>query len=163
MDFAQADALNSAIRALTLRSRARAAELLSRLGLYPGQEFVLMELAANGPKIQAQLADAVGCEPPSVTIMVRKLEAAGYVARRRSPSDQRATLVELTPEGRALIEPLQELWVALAEETVAGVNSPPLDQLSALLNRLAGNLQPNEEPAARNGRRAGSASLPASL
>lgn len=141
MDYAQADALNSAIRALTLRHRARAAELLSRLGLYPGQEFVLMELAAHGPQIQTQLAEAVGCEPPSVTLMVRKLETAGHVARRPSVNDRRATVVELTSEGQALIEPLRDLWRTLAEETVAGITSLPVDQITGLLRELAANVR----------------------
>lgn len=144
MDFAQADALNSAIRALTLRHRARAAELLAQLGLYPGQEFVIMQLATGGPQIQNQLAEAIGCEPPSITLMVRKLEAAGYVARRSSPTDRRASIVELTLAGRALIEPLQELWHILAEETVAGITSLPVDQLTGVLSDLASNLQRGE-------------------
>lgn len=142
MDYARADALNLALRALTLRHRARAAELLSRLGLHPGQEFVIRELAANGPLIQTQLADALGCEPPSVTLMVRKLETAGYLARRPAPHDQRATVVELTAEGHALIEPLQDLWRTLAEETLAGITSLPLDQITHLIQQLAANLRP---------------------
>lgn len=147
MDYSQADALNLAIRALTLRHRARAAELLSNLGLYPGQEFVVRELAANGPQIQTQLADALGCEPPSVTLMVRKLEAAGHVARRPSTRDQRATVVELTPQGQALIEPLQDVWRTLAEETVAGIATPPVDQIADVIRNLASNLRPAETTA----------------
>src|SRR3954466_3881569 len=87
VDFEQADALNQAIRLLSLRHRARAAALLAPLGLHPGQEVLLLELARAGPMIQAQLSGALGCEPPSVTIMIRKLEASGYVRRERAPTD----------------------------------------------------------------------------
>ena len=43
------------------------------VGLRPGQEVLLLELARAGPMIQAQLSDALGCEPPSVTLMTRKV------------------------------------------------------------------------------------------
>jgi hypothetical protein len=57
------------MRAAT-HDRARAAALLAPLGLHPGQEVLLLELARTGPKIQAQLSVTLGCEPPSVTLMV---------------------------------------------------------------------------------------------
>nr|BFE77970.1 hypothetical protein GCM10020093_005710 [Planobispora longispora] len=85
MDFEHADALNQAIRLLSLRHRARAATLLAPLGLHPGQEVLLLELARTGPMIQAQLSEALGCEPPSVTLMTRKLEATGHIRRRPAP------------------------------------------------------------------------------
>jgi DNA-binding MarR family transcriptional regulator len=140
MDFEQADALNQAIRLLSLRHRARAAALLAPLGLHPGQEAVLLELARNGAQIQAQLSEAVGCEPPSVTLMVRKLEAAGLVQRATALSDGRASVVRLTPRGRAVVRKVQNLWCALAEETVTGLSAQVVEGLPALLKTLTGNV-----------------------
>ncbi len=140
MDFAQADAVNQAIRLLSLRHRARTAALLAPLGLHPGQEALLLELARNGPMIQAQLSDALSIEPPSVTLMTRKLEASGHVRRRPAPSDKRASVVELTDSGTALVERVKELWCALAEETVAGLPAETVAELPGLLNTLTGNV-----------------------
>jgi DNA-binding MarR family transcriptional regulator len=142
MDSAQAHALNSAIRALTLRHRARAAELLAELGLHPGQEFVLMALAAKGPQVQRRLAEEIGCEPPTITHMVRKLEAAGHIARVPSADDRRATIVELTPQGRGLLGRLDEVWQTLAEETVAGITGTSPGHIIDLLRGMAANLGP---------------------
>ncbi|HEX5198333.1 MarR family winged helix-turn-helix transcriptional regulator [Paractinoplanes rhizophilus] len=142
MDSAQAHALNSAIRALTLRHRARAAELLAELGLHPGQEFVLMALAAKGPQVQRRLAEEIGCEPPTITHMVRKLEAAGHIARVPSADDRRATIVELTPQGRGLLGRLDEVWLTLAAETVAGIAGTSPGQIIDLLRDMAANLRP---------------------
>src|SRR3954453_13921511 len=102
VDFEQADALNQAIRLLSLRHRARAAALLAPLGLHPGQETLLLELARTGPMIQAQLSEALGCDPPAVPLMTAKPEASGHVRRRPAASDKRASVVELTDDGRAL-------------------------------------------------------------
>lgn len=140
MDFARADALNQAIRLLSLRHRARAAALLEPLGLYPGQEALLLELARSGPMIQAQLSEAIGCEPPSVTIMARKLEATGHVRRRPASTDRRASIIELTDRGSALVDQVTHLWCALAEETVAGLPADTVAELPAVLSTMTGNV-----------------------
>ncbi|WIM93414.1 MarR family transcriptional regulator [Actinoplanes oblitus] len=149
MDFDQADAVNQAIRLLSLRHRARIAELLVPLGLHPGQEAVVLELARTGPMIQAQLSQALNVEPPSVTLMTRKLEASGHLRRTAAPADKRASVVELTDRGRALAEQVRRLWCELAEETVAGLPAPALAGLPGLLTAMADNVD------ARGARRRG--------
>ena len=140
VDFEQADAINQAIRLLSLRHRARAAALLAPLGLHPGQEALLLELARTGPMIGAQLSEALGCEPPSVTIMTRKLEASGHIRRRSAPADKRASIIELTDSGRELAGQVRKLWRALAEETVAGLPGKTVTELPGILNTLTGNV-----------------------
>lgn len=159
MDFEQADAINQAIRLLSLRHRARAAALLTPLGLHPGQEALLLELARTGPMIQAQLSEALGCEPPSVTLMTRKLEASGHIRRQPAPSDKRATIVELTDSGVALADQVKELWRALAEETVTGVRAETVAELPGILNTLTGNVDSRRADHS-HGRRHGPAAEP---
>ncbi|URN02567.1 MarR family transcriptional regulator [Actinomadura madurae] len=156
MDFAYADAVNQAIRLLSLRHRARAAALLAPLGLHPGQEALLLELARTGPMIQAKLSEALGIEPPSVTLMTRKLEASGHIRRTPAPSDRRASVVELTGSGTALAGRVKELWCALAEETVAGLPAETVAELPGLLGTLTANVDPRHPrhpDARRDGRR----------
>jgi DNA-binding MarR family transcriptional regulator len=140
VDFEQADAINQAIRLLSLRHRARAAALLAPLGLHPGQEALLLELARTGPMIQAQLSEALSVEPPSVTLMTRKLEASGHVRRTPVPSDKRASIVELTDSGRALTDRVKQLWRALAEETVTGLPARTVAELPGVLTTLTSNV-----------------------
>ncbi|HEX4814530.1 MAG TPA: MarR family transcriptional regulator [Nonomuraea sp.] len=150
MDFDQADAINQAIRLLSLRHRARAAALLAPLGLHPGQEALLLELARTGPMIQAQLSEALGCEPPSVTLMSRKLEASGHIRRTPAPSDKRASIVELTDSGRALAEQVKELWRGLADETVTGLPAETVAALPGILNTLTANVDTRPPARARS-------------
>jgi len=140
VDFDQADALNQAIRLLSLRHRARAAALLAPLGLHPGQEVLLLELARSGPRIQAQLSEALGCEPPSVTLMAGKLEASGHIRRTHASSDKRASIVELTDSGKALAEQIKQLWCALAEETVTGLPAQTVAELPGILKAMTSNV-----------------------
>jgi len=90
--------------------------------------------------IQAEHSEALGCEPPSVTLMTRKLEATGHVRRRPAPSDKRASIVGLTDSGKALAERVKRLWCALAEETVAGLPQETAAALPSLLNALTVNV-----------------------
>jgi len=154
VDFEQADAINQAIRLLSLRHRARAAALLTPLGLHPGQEALLLELARTGPMIQAQLSEALGCEPPSVTLMTRKLEASGHIRRTPAPSDKRASIVELTDSGSALADQVKDLWCALAEETVTGLPAETVAELPGILTTVTGNVD-TRRPDHPHGRRHG--------
>jgi DNA-binding MarR family transcriptional regulator len=147
MNFDQADTLNEAIRAIGIRHRALAIAALAPLGIHPGHKLVLLELESAGPCTQAQLAAASGYEPPTITLSVRQLEAAGLVVRRSSPSDGRATIVELSDQGRALLPKLKAAWRRVAEQTVAGLTSTSADQLTSILDELAASLAAREAQA----------------
>jgi len=131
MNFDEADALNETIRAIGIRHRALAIAALAPLGIHPGHKLLLLELESEGPRTQAQLAAASGYEPPTITLSVRQLETAGLVVRRPSPTDGRATIVELTSEAHRLpapgptfagIEPSHPVMV-LREGSLAAVAS----------------------------------------
>ncbi len=83
--------------------------------------------------IQAQLGEALGCEPPSITLMTRKLDAAGHIRRQPAPSDKRASIVELTDSGEALVVQVKLLWRTLAEETVTGLPAQTVAELPRVL------------------------------
>ncbi len=150
MDYQQASAINAAIRAIGMRHRALAGALLAPLGLHPGQEVLLLELDAQGPRTQGQLAVACGCEPPTITNSVRRLEAAGLVVRRPSPNDGRATIVDLSERGRSLMPRLRTVWQRLGEQTVAEVTTTPLPELTDILLDLAASLAAQNNPASRS-------------
>lgn len=141
MDYEQAFALNRAIRTIGMRHRALAAAELNQVGLSVGQESLIMELAKRGPRTQVQLATAAGCEAPTITSAVQRLEGIGLVTRRPSTEDRRATVVELTADGEALLGALSTAWMHLAERTVAGLAHTGLEELIETLSDLATSLE----------------------
>jgi DNA-binding MarR family transcriptional regulator len=141
LSFDEAEAINGAIRTISIKHRARAAAMLAELGLHPGQEAVLLQLDAYGPQNQRQLAEGARCEPPSITVMVRKLEAAGLVERHTAADDARAQVVSLTDRGRDVNERLRELWRELAELTVANLQGISVTEVTRALNAVARSLQ----------------------
>jgi DNA-binding MarR family transcriptional regulator len=141
LSFDQAEAINGAIRTISIKHRARAAAMFAELGLHPGQEAVLLQLDAYGPQNQRQLAAGARCEPPSITGMVRKLEAAGLVERHTAADDARAQVVSLTDQGRRVNDRLRELWQELAELTVAHLQGISVDEVTRALTAVAASLQ----------------------
>ena len=140
MNFDEAEILNYAIRAISIRHRALAVAALAPFGIHPGHKLLLMELEKNGPLTQAQLAAASGFEPPTITLSVRQLETAGLVVRRPSATDRRATMVELSDPGRAVLPKVKTAWRRVAEQTMAGLSPAQARQAWEILPALAAAL-----------------------
>ncbi|AEE44467.1 MarR family transcriptional regulator [Cellulomonas fimi] len=103
----------------------------------PGQVRMLRVLQhCDGPLRLGQVATALDVAPRSVTSKVDTAEADGLVRRVADPTDRRATLIELTEAGRALLDDVS----ARRHEGVAGrldrLDADERAQLLALLRRL---------------------------
>lgn len=77
---------------------------LAENGLTPARAEVIWLLHGRGELTHRELSGLLDCSPRNVTGLVDGLESAGFVARRRHPTDRRAVLVALTPRGKALTE-----------------------------------------------------------
>ncbi|MCX5114037.1 MarR family transcriptional regulator [Streptomyces sp. NBC_00378] len=120
--------------------RTAAGRLLKGLGLYPGQEFLMMYLWDAGAVRQAELIKAVDLDPSTVTKMLQRLEQSGHVCRRPDPDDRRAVLVEATDESCALHSDVQRAWVELEDRTLAGLEPAEREELTRLLAKVEANL-----------------------
>jgi DNA-binding MarR family transcriptional regulator len=56
---------------------------------------------ADGQTITA-IADRLALEPSTITPLMKRLEAAGFVSRQRNPQDERQVQVFLSAKGKAL-------------------------------------------------------------
>lgn len=62
---------------------------------------ILITLLDRGPIRMTELAAHERVRTPTTTVAIRRLEKIGLVKRSRDPSDLRAVLVDITPEGLA--------------------------------------------------------------
>ena len=76
--------------------------VLEKLGLTHPQYLVMLALWEQSPRSVRSLGDALAMEPATLSPMLKRLEAAGFVSRNRAPQDDRSLAVELTDAGRAL-------------------------------------------------------------
>jgi DNA-binding MarR family transcriptional regulator len=118
------------------RHRVLVAAELERHGLHPGQELYLAQLWREDGLSSAELASRTGVSPPAVTKVVSGLERSGLVRRERDPSDARLVRVWLTDAGRALREPVTELWYAAEREFWGGLSEEERAMARAALEVL---------------------------
>lgn len=71
----------------------------TRPDLTMAQVSILLTLIDSGPIRMTELAARERVRTPTTTVAIRRLEKLGLVKRSRDPSDMRAVLVEVTPQG----------------------------------------------------------------
>ncbi|MEW5420600.1 MarR family winged helix-turn-helix transcriptional regulator [Amorphus sp. 3PC139-8] len=120
--------------------RVRSGGHLSRIGLHPGQEFVLKALADTDGQTMSELAAVLGVQPPTVTKMISRLAAHGLVERQSSESDGRLARVFLTEDGRARIADVDRAWKRLEKEALSGIDDKDRKRLRKLLRVIEKNL-----------------------
>lgn len=88
---------------------------LDPLGLTYTQYIAMMVLWEEGAASIKELGTRLDLESSTLTPLVKKLEAAGYVTRERSAADERSTVVKLTPAGLDLRERALGVPACMAE------------------------------------------------
>jgi DNA-binding MarR family transcriptional regulator len=91
---------------------------------------------SHGPAIMREIGSELGVSPRNMTAMVDALEQAHLVVRRPHPSDRRATLIDLTPDGAGTAEKSLESRLDAIAEVFAGFSAPEQQQFYAALARL---------------------------
>jgi len=76
--------------------------VLEPLGLTHPQYLVMLALWERSPRTARDLAETLFLEPPTLTPLLKRLEAAGLVTRSRNPQDERELRIGLTDAGAAL-------------------------------------------------------------
>ncbi|HMQ35889.1 MAG TPA: MarR family transcriptional regulator [Chloroflexaceae bacterium] len=77
----------------------------------------------------------------NLTRLVDRLEARGLVRRAPDPRDRRVTLVQLTPQGKALIDELRPRHRAYIERRMSHLTDEQLDALHGAMETLYNALQ----------------------
>ncbi len=120
--------------------RQLAEAALNKLGVHTGQEMILLQLWIEEGIPQSQLAASMEVEPPTATKMLQRMERAGLIERRTDPTDARVSRVYLTERGRALEQPVLDVWKQLETQTVAGLSLTEQTLLHRLLMQVLTNL-----------------------
>lgn len=109
--------------------------LLEPLGLTHPQYLVMVALwQSDGPLPVKGLSQLLTLEAPTLSPLLKRLEAAGFVERRRDPADARSTLVDLTPQGDALRQRAAKVPAAVFERI--GMSTGELRSLRDALTRV---------------------------
>ena len=78
--------------------------LFDELGLTYPQYVTLVALNDEGGQTVSQLGEKLFLESSTLTPLLKRLEAMGYVTRKRDSQDERQVRVSLTPKGQTIFE-----------------------------------------------------------
>ena len=112
-------------------------------GFDRGQGDVLLTLRRSGPPYRlspSKLAESLLVSTGTMTNRLDRLEQRGLVRRLPNPDDRRALDIELTGEGRRLVDALVADHVANEEEMLSPLTQRERDQLVRITRKLLAHL-----------------------
>jgi DNA-binding MarR family transcriptional regulator len=143
-DFdARAYEVTSRVARLALHIARHQEEVFGRFGLNRGDVGVLsaLRIAENNRLSPTQLFKGLMLSSAGITSRLDRLEKRGLVRRARHPSDRRGVLVELTDEGRVVLEQAVRANTDAERELMAGLDAAEAKELSQLLKKMLAALE----------------------
>jgi DNA-binding MarR family transcriptional regulator len=110
--------------------------ILEELGLTYTQYIAIVALWEEDDQTVGGLGEKMFLESNTLTPILKKLEAMGYLTRRRDPGDERQVRVRLTEAGRRLRE--KGLNMTLVKQT--GLPVEEFSKLQKAVSKLRDNL-----------------------
>ena len=101
------------------------------MGLTHPQYLVMLALWETEPQKVSDLSRALALDPGTLSPLLKRLEAIGYIRRERDVQDERALAVVLTEKGRALKSEAVKVPAAIIEKL-----GMPVEELIELKRRL---------------------------
>ena len=140
MALAPSDMLCFALHSTAHAVHAAYAPLLAPLGLTYPQYLVLSALAAGDGQTVSDLGADLRLESNTLTPLLKRMEGAGWLIRRRDTRDDRKVRLTLTDAGRTLAAEAATVSRAFAEKT--GLQPSQMADLRDILAVLRDRLKP---------------------
>jgi DNA-binding MarR family transcriptional regulator len=119
--------------------------VLDQLGLTYTQYIALVALSDEDNQTVKAVGEKLFLESNTLTPILKKLEADGYISRQRDPADERQVRVSLTPAGHDLLVAMDQSAASRVDATGLGDEFPIVQKTVA---RLRDNLL-RPQPATR--------------
>lgn len=108
---------------------------LEPLGITFPQYLVLLELLNGSPLAVGVLGARLDMDTGTITPLLKRLEAAGFVTRTRDAADERRVMVELTPRARGIEAEIRGITDKI--KTACQLTEQNVDDLRHTLDALA--------------------------
>jgi DNA-binding MarR family transcriptional regulator len=89
--------------------------LLEPMGLTHPQYLVMLALWQHAPLSVRRLSELLQLDPGTLSPLLKRLEAIGYLRRERDRADERSLAITLTDRGRALRADAEKIPPAVVE------------------------------------------------
>ena len=117
--------------------------ILEEEGIHPGQAPLLFELNRHDGRNQKELARCIFVSPPTITVMLKHLETAALIERKKDPQDLRNIRIYLTQKGRECTTRIIASMKTFEEALVCALTPQENKELRRLLLKLQTHLLQN--------------------
>ena len=136
--------IHDAQRLLRKRFEIRGAEY----GLSAAQWRLLVRVVKDEGVPQARLAEILEIEPISVSRLLDRMEAGGWITRQQDAGDRRVRMIFPTDKSRSVFVAIKSVAGEVYEEALAGLTGEQRRALIGGLGRIVENLSDGETPSA---------------
>jgi len=112
--------------------------MLTELNLTYPQYLVMMVLWENNSLSVKEIGTRLGLDSGTLSPLLKRLETAGYVIRKRDMADERQVIISATTAGIALEQAAEEIMMTIGKST--GCTLEEIDSMRDRLNQLRANL-----------------------
>ncbi len=136
--------LSRLLSRISIAHRTASEKALSTAGLHAGQANLLFCLWEKDGKSQAELTRELCVAPPTVNVLVSKLEKQGLVISRECPDDGRLKRIHLTEVGKRKRIEAESVVIRLEDRTLHGLSDIERNTAFLILEKIYANLVESE-------------------
>lgn len=115
-------------------------------GVYPGQ-FVLLQHLSDTPGLsQKELGEKMHIRPSTITVLLRRMEKADLIERRRDENNQRMIRVYMTKKSEDVFLRITRVTKEIETDMLLNFSPGERHQFREYLLRARHNLVPGQEP-----------------
>ncbi len=116
-----------------------------KTGLGRSAHRALMILSDHGDLSQTALAERLEISTAAVAVLLKKLEAEGYILRTVNANDSRTNSVELTKRGGEIVGASRKEFDTIDKAVFEGFSAEEIHTLIEFLDRLESNIENAKE------------------
>jgi DNA-binding MarR family transcriptional regulator len=99
----------------------------------------VLDASTDGQSRITEVSRIMLVSSANMTGLAKRLEKSGFIARKSDPRDERVTLLEITPKGKATLADIELKRDALLEQMLKGFMAKEKKDLMVLVRRLLRN------------------------
>ena len=144
-DMKKCEGIYSLIGKVNHKSAIYGFELLKEQNLHPRQMPLLIHLGKCEGCTQKELADMMQVKPPTLNVMIGRMEKNGYIEKKQDEKDSRKSRIYFTEKGRSISEECHKRFTMIQQKIEEYFTKEEREELDRLLNKFCDCLDKQTE------------------